>query len=175
MYTWNDFLNSIPTSGMLDYDGTLQEYLIALWQIIEKSHGELVSLELIYKALDDATKLEPMEFKDEWLNYDKLPDDYEPTKKDNGYEYLKRTILFQIADLQRMKKAGTLDLDPEALYFGVRSPTGHSWYNFHVRNFFSCAIAGFRSYGSQIGMPLNSTECSWQNLAVILHLGQIYE
>ena len=187
--TLNDLLISIPTSGMLKYAGSLEEYLRGLWRVVEKNRHQTPSAALIEKMLNEAAIVEPTPFDEDWFRYEQPP--YDQTyqeENDNSFEYLKRTLLFQIADLRRMREAGTLNLSPITLFGGVDSSSGNRWYNFHVVDYFECGERGYRSHCENfgvrnewlkgfppIGRPINSTECTWRDLAELLEFGRVYE
>ena len=141
---------------------TLEEYLRALWLLVQAHRQEPVTWAVISELLTAAFSAEPAAFDQSWLRYKSPPF----SQKREGFAYLQHMLLYQIADLHRMREAGTLNFDATTLYFGVDSPTGHRWYNFEINGFFECAFSGAEG---------NLEESSWENLAELLYLGQIYE
>lgn len=147
------------------HDRSLEEYLRALWRLVQTHRNEQVSWTLIGSILTQAFTTEPLAFDPHWLHYDAPP-----LQEDvpDPYAYLQQMVLYQIADLHQMQNAGTFSLSRAILYGGVDSPTGHRWYNFSTESYFECAFSGAEEK-NQI------EECSWADLADLLYLGQIYE
>ena len=163
---------------------SLEEYLRSLWFVVSDFKDAVPSCDLILTCLQKAFDTTPLAFNNNWLGY-KKPLDWgdedgiyvlygwdEKNKRPvvtqqgiTGFEILKHTILFQIADLHRMKDN---ELKNEFRYLGVISPTGNSWYNFDVFTYLECGTTPFN-----MEMPL--TNCDWDLLASILKLGRIYE
>jgi hypothetical protein len=163
LHTLADVQAAVPWDQ--PYDRSLEEYLRALWVLVQSHRSEQVSWTLIGSILTDAFTIEPLAFDPQWLQYN------EPPLRKNisdPYAYLQHMLLYQIADLHRMQEAGTLNLSPVTLYGGIDSPTGHRWYNFSTESYFECAFSGAEE-GNQ------SQECDWDSLADLLYLGQIYE
>jgi hypothetical protein len=85
------------------------------------------------------------------------------------FRILKHTILFQIADLYRMR--GNQLADPHQ-YFGVESPTGNDWYNFEASDYLERGTSTVIGHGDD-DIPFE--KCDWVALAEILELGRLYE
>ena len=86
------------------------------------------------------------------------------------FRILKHTILFQVADLYRMRDN---QLKDEYRYFGVKSPTGNSWYNFDVFTYLECGTSGMEDHAQDVEAEFAG--CDWVFLADILELGRLYE
>jgi len=144
---------------------SLEEYLRALWSLIEQAQTQPVTYALLGQLLHDAFLVEPVPFQQMWLQYETPPDLHED-ETEEAFSVLQRMICYQIADLHRMAQAGLLE--NEWRYYGIDSPTGHRWFNFDPSTYLECAPQSIREDG--VG-----TEASWIDLAILLWLGQIYE
>jgi len=171
------------------YQRSLEEYLRSLWAVVHRSRDVPVTEALLVTILRDAFSVEPPPFQADWLAYQQ-PLDW--TYQDTGYVWgnmlfedgqpilhvggtidsfaiLHHTLLFQIADLYRMR-------DQQAhnplRAVGVISPTGNSWYNFDVYSYLECAVAGM---DSERIAAFSSSEWDWVDLACLLELGRLYE
>ena len=177
------------------FEGSLEEYLRALWSVIEQHRHDPVSPDLVASLFWRAFAAQPTPFDESWFEYDRLP----PLRSKEAigqYEYLKQTIVYQIADLRRMDQAGLLECDLSALWGGIDSPSGRRWYNLSLGDFLESAARGFYDHcealdqkpslpfsegqasGAHrplIGRELESQQCSWADLADILSLGQLYD
>jgi len=177
------------------FEGSLEGYLRALWSLIEDHSQDPVSPALVGALFWRAFATQPMPFDESWFDYDRLP----PLRSKEAighYEYLKQTIVYQIADLRRMDQAGLLDRDPSAFWGGIDSPSGRRWYNLNLGEFLESAARGFYDHCEAldqkpsfpfsedlasdadrplIGRRLESQECSWADMADILSLGQLYD
>ena len=138
------------------YNGSLEEYLRSVWMLINKYKEHNVSYSLIGSIIREAFHTSPAEFQSTWLDYTTPPPFQEVMSTRNNitksssnlnkhkkvdFNLLKRTILFQIADLHRMKDN---ELKNEMRFFGIVSPTGNSWYNFDIFSYLECAIRGIQ-------------------------------
>ncbi len=143
---------------------SLQEYLQSLWGLLQPLAGQKVTYGLLARCLEQAFLAPSVPFDEAWLEY-REPPDLEDDSADT-FAILRQMIWFQIADLHRLAQIGKLD-DPHR-YLGLRSPTGHSWYNFDPSLFLECAVQSMEEDGF-------ATEADWLDLAILLWLGQIYE
>ena len=113
-----------------------------------------------------------------------------------GYEYLIRTLKCQIADLHQMYQQRQ---ECDTRWGPVESPSGHRWYNLDLVGYLECGARGFADHSRadisvsfddeaagwweleiplieyEIGRPLDSEVCYWEDVAEILRLGQVYE
>ena len=144
---------------------SLEEYLRALWSLIQQAQAKLVTYALLGQLLHDAFLVEPLLFDEMWLQYE-APPDLDEDENQNSFPVLQQMIGYQIADLHRMDQAGLLE--NEWRYYGIDSPTGHRWFNFDPSSYLQCAVQSLQEDGV-------STEAGWINLAILLWLGQIYE
>jgi len=162
---------------------SLEEYLRALWSLA-KDHGQPeIMLPLFLNWIENAFATPAPEFDSSW---NKVFPDFE--KDWDSYEDWHSMILFQIADLRRIKNAG--QLSDKFRYFGLQSPSGESWYNFDPFTYLECAIRGvFGGYeegevivlippqeGESGNSPVFEIKAlSWGTFAKLLYFGQIYE
>jgi hypothetical protein len=154
--------------GTFNYEGSLEEYLRALYSLVQEHRHSEVTWGLLAQLLIDANFHEPPPFDERWLNYTSPPDlsIRETAQVQDDYGYLEHMLLYQISDFYQMNILGVLD-SPE-IYFGVTSSNGYSWYNFHPETFWGCALGGLNRNST-------SLRCNWADLAILLWLGQIYE
>lgn len=157
----------------------LEEFLCGMWGSILKNKDKKPTWEMFLQIISDAWTGTPMEFDDSWMEIKKSADSVEietGTELDD-FEYLQGTILYQIADLNRMRDAGYYEKDPTELFFGVSSPTGARWYNWSPESFISCAIAGMTSHSQNENsiIHVDDEQVTWRDLASLLYLGQMYE
>lgn len=146
----------------------LEEYLRSLWLLVSQGKSKTLTCEQAAIWFDGAFKTLPPPLEESWF---KIPN----VEKEiflNFHDW-EKLILFQIADLRRMKQAEMLD-DPHK-WLGIRSTTGESWYNFHPLDYLECGVRGVID-NIECGSLKNKTdEFSWQAFSVILVCGQIYE
>ena len=168
------------------YKGSLEEYLRSLWVVVNEYKDLGLNFNQLASIIGHAFKTEPPPFDNQWLSFENpLTWNY----RDNTYviekleghqvkivatnvddfDILKHTLLFQIADLYRMRDN---QLKDKYRYYGIDSPTGNTWYNFDVFTYLEC---GTRGMDDNTGNASASTECDWVTLAFILELGRIYE
>jgi hypothetical protein len=180
-------------STLHEYEGRygepLETYLRSLWGLVRQAKDEEPAFALFAKLIHDAFQACPVEFAHQWLKFEAEPD-WLPDEEgylirswtDVGavviaravpaFEILERTMLFQIADLNRMPEQ--IQTDP-LRYFGRDSPTGTPWANFDVFTYWECATAGFIA---KLEVPLHQwrfQRCDWATLALLLSLGRSYE
>ena len=94
-----------------------------------------------------------------------------PTDPRDAFQTLTETLLFQIADLHRMKRH--LANDPWEL-FGTWSPTGHSWQNLDPYTYLESGTTLFDEPGFD-GSEAGEAPLDWVELAAILEWGRFYE
>jgi hypothetical protein len=157
------FISSLAET-YADHPRSLEHYLRALWAGVEEHKSDPVRYALLAQLLAEAYTREPLPFDTRWLARSTPPDEYFSTA--DAYEYLRRMLMYQIADLHKMDQAGMLD-NPHR-FLGINSPTGYIWYNFHPSEYLGCATGGLREDSLDV-------ECNWGSLAKLLWLGQIYE
>jgi hypothetical protein len=147
------------------YVGSLEEYLRALWGLIQPHQDSLATFALLAELLRDAFTAEPLPFDENWLMYTHPPSLYCESGEFilDDFAILHQMICYQISDLHLMAQAGILN--QPFIHLGVDSPRGHRWFNM-LRPFI------YLEHGVQCG---GETTCTWETLALILWLGQIYE
>ena len=67
----------------------------------------------------------------------------EETEHLSAFAYTQAVILFQIAELHRMKDK---ELHNEMRSFGITSETGYDWYNFNPLDLLECGARGLCDY-----------------------------
>jgi hypothetical protein len=184
---FRNFVLDVLQAHEQTYRRSLEEYLRSLWVLIAQYQNQPVSHTLIGRMIAEAFATEPAPFDQAWLNYEQplnfsYRDGRYVLEELDGYEVniiedyvdelriLKHTILFQIADLHRLK--GNQLVDPHR-YFGVRSPTGNDWYNFEARDYLERGTGIAIANRGDDDVPFEG--CDWVALAGILELGRLYE
>ncbi len=162
------------------YKSDLRHYLRSLLALLLQAKNEPVTFQLLHDLIVDAFKSDPVDFDPSWLEvtnpeHELFDDDDEyltDLSKEEQFDIAVRMIQFLIADYHRMKEAGLLDQKPSILYFGIDSPTGWRWYNFHPLNFVE---QGLRGHQSEICPEPERNWAEWRTLAFIVIDGSIYE
>ena len=147
--------------------GTLEEYLRSLWGLISKHDGPEPTNGVIARLLADALNAGPAPFNDAWLAVSEPAD--RAMMKANPFDGVRRTLVFQLADMRRMQAADLLD--PEKMHLGVTSPTGHKWNNFETLDYLDCAMAAIGEIYGELKKP----PTGWTLLEMILDQGRVYE
>jgi hypothetical protein len=148
---------------------SLEEYLRAFWLLVQTNQNAKASFTLFANMLSQALTSPIASFDNDWLNYTAPPPEIGYSQPvEDGIGFLKKMLLYQIADLHRMKEEGVLDQPPHILWLGTSRKGGRTWYNFLPSTFLSCALGGLNANSE-------TTDCDWSILAVFLWLGQIYE
>jgi hypothetical protein len=152
----------------------LEEFLRGMWGAALNNRDVKPTWELFVQIISDAWTNQPLHFDETWLEIKESADDIETKTEINlgDFDYLRGTILYQIADLRRMRIEGYFERDSVTLFWGVQSPTGASWYNWSPESFLECGTRGM--IGHQ-GKDYSLVGCTWRDLAELLYLGQIYE
>jgi hypothetical protein len=145
----------------------LEEYLRALWGLVQQAQTQRVTYTLLGQLLHDAFLVDPLALDETWFQYETPPDPFEEEEEmERAFSLLQRMICYQIADLCRMAQAGLLE--NQWRYFGIDSPTGHRWYNFDPSSYLECGAQSLREGDTQ-------TEARWADLVRLLWYGQQYE
>jgi hypothetical protein len=164
----------------------LEEYLAALYALVDQYKEQEMSPELFIQILSEAFTIPPTPFKKEWLNCNTPPHDNgnirkftNPIFKDNldrtfytniqDIQFTLEVLKFQIAELHKMRDK---QLKNEYRYFGITSETGHEWYNFDP---FSNLECGARCLLNNSDNEDEDTEINWQTIGILLEDGRIYE
>lgn len=144
---------------------SLEEYLRALWGLVQQTQARPVTFALLGQLLENAFVAEPLSFDEAWLQYDEPPD-FHNIENMQAFSVLQQMICYQIADLHRMHQVHLLE--NKLRFLGIASPTGYTWYNFDPSGYLECAARGVQENGI-------ATDAGWIDLAILLWLGQIYE
>ncbi len=162
-----DFLSDLTTRAQ-SFQGSLEEYLRGALRALHAHEHDTPSTSLIVGILAEGLTIEPAPFDEAWLIY-KEPGDIISTpgwSSPEPFQDALRLLRFQIADLRRMAVTDALDNPYRSM--GINSPTGHTWYNFDPQAFLDCASYGIKS-------STEPADFTWEDLAIILWLGQIME
>ncbi|MBV9469015.1 MAG: hypothetical protein JOZ57_07185, partial [Abitibacteriaceae bacterium] len=164
-----DFIiNELLPTHARSYTGSLEEYLRALLAVVNRYQHAPCSCALLIRILKESFSCEPLPFNSDWLVYTAPPDmdsTQPPSEKlMDEFELLRRTLLFQIADLHRLTARHQIN---EYAGLGVISPTGHSWYNFDPASLFDCAMSGQEDGALAEFKTAAARDCSWSTLAAI--------
>jgi hypothetical protein len=166
--TTGDFRNSVlllANGRAITTPKSLEEYLRALWNLLQQAQTHQVTYALLAQLLDEAFLAKSLPFDETWLQYS-APPTLDEDDNARAFSVLQHMICYQIADLHRMAQTGLLE--SEWRYFGMDSPTGHRWYNFDPSSYLKCAAQTLREDGI-------SLDAGWIDLTLLLWLGQIYE
>ena len=162
-------------------DRDLETYLLALFSLIEQHKDERVTHELVFDLLGKAFTNSPNILDPEWLNCNNPPDCSEwqfkytqaITKVEDAtlsgltpYTFTLEMVKFLIADLHKMRGK---QLEDENRYFGIRSETGHYWYNFDPFSILRCGSACMYDNRWDI------SDLDWSFMGLLLDHGRQYE
>ncbi len=170
----------------------MEDYLRALLSLCLSKKNETPSIHLFYTMLDEAFTASPLPFEDEWLRVTKSPDENQFMYKftnpalfiatnlavninDPNFDFLQQVLIFQIADLRRMRDK---ELKDEYRYFGIDSPTGNRWYNFDPFTNLECGLRCLEDNADmedEVGQPAEPMPVTWKTLGQILEMGRVYE
>ena len=176
---FGDFVKTME-AAYSDREISLEEYLTNIWFDVLKHKEEAVTCELIFSILERAFVSQNHGFDDEWLAYTKPADIHydEKTHKviledgTSDFLLLKQTLLFQIAELHRMKERGDLNLPDYDLYGGIETPSGYRWYNFNPILYLKVIHIHCFPEESVVDRDHN---LDWLNLEGMLEVGRTFE
>ncbi len=168
------FMFALASSYAIDYQNSLEEYLRALWILIDKYQKEPVTARLLARLFAEAFWQDLGAFDEEWRRNPAILYD---TDLDGDYEYLQHALITQIVELNNASKG------PQEK--GLIS----NWSNLKVEDYLAAAAGGFQAHSRkttakvkrtsdswrEIGRSLESTECIWRDFADMLELGKSYE
>ena len=180
------------------YKNGLAEYLRSILLSVRKHRHYRPTYLLFARILEEGFNTPPIAFEQEWLSRTRPPGNpwwtlrrdhvepivqhNDPTQSYSDFQCLEETLLFQIAELCRFseKKPGDYGQYSEYArdykYYGLESPTGHTWYNWDPFTYLECAMAGFISPLEEDRFDDTTLgKCKWATLAAILELGRTYE
>ncbi len=160
-----------------------EEYLLALYKIIEKNKSSKLTYDLVLKMLKEAFTAIPAEFNNKWLNCIAAPDENRISKKFTNpdisdaidksntsnlspYNFTIEVLKFQIAELHKMRDK---QLEDEYRYLGIKSETGKYWYNFDPLGSLECGARCMEDNDTEF----NSLD--WSFIGELLENGRIYE
>jgi len=161
----------------------LETYLLAVMKNVIQEKNQTMTYELTLEILKNSFTSEPITFQKEWLKIDKTPDSnrmnkkftnpqisasFDKTNHSNylGFDFTLAVLKFQIAELHKMRGK---QLENKFKYFGLRSETGHYWYNFDPFGNLECGV------NCMIDNQENPTELDWSFIGELLENGRIYE
>ena len=147
------------------YGESLEAYLRSVLRVVIRHRAEQPTWQLLARIIAQAFETLPASFNRAWLLY------AEPTasaaqstdSSADSFGKVLHLLRYQIAELHRAAKTGTLDnrfRDGE-----IDVPAGQRWLNYAPATFLECATNGM-SAGQ------TDTQCSWSALAAFLRLGQ---
>ncbi|MFT0212279.1 hypothetical protein VQ643_06635 [Pseudomonas sp. F1_0610] len=164
---------------------SLEEYLLALYQLLPNSPSAPCSHEILLQLLEHAFTAPFTPYANQWDKVKVPVDDDEmvwlkfthPDVKnhvskpqlDSSLDYTKQVIQFQVKELHSMRGK---QLDNEYRFFGISSDSGHTWYNFTPVDNLSCGFAGL---SDNLEDEETSFNISWGFLGLWLEMGRIYE
>jgi len=169
VYELRDLVELMLEEPETDCGRSLEQYLRALWYLVQEHQTTDITYDWVATALRRSFSVDPAPFEVSWLDYTDPPDEGQVR---DDFEFLRRTVLFQIADLRRM--AGRQLNDPYR-ELGVQSSTGSTWYNFEPHLYLECAMRGFIDNLKVGRWTEYERHCTWRTLAIVLELGRLYE
>jgi hypothetical protein len=183
----HDFVSNLHHQKKEEVKYSVEEYLLALWTVINKYRSEDVTGNLLARVIVEAFDVEPAEFNERWLEYNyaysgwqKDGNQYLPYKYDaaigesyfikrrlSDFELLRDVILCQIADLHRMK-----DSSPSKLTISYQSPTGIYWRIFPLPGVFYYLLGGITQM-FELNPDGSLSESDWADLAILLQFARL--
>ncbi len=184
--TQNEFYTQISALDKKFKNRDLECYLLALYLMVDKYKDAELDAEKLLYLIQTAFSSEMVEFNEDWFSITHAPDrnimnrkftnpeikshfDKEIISDKTGIEFTFSVLRFQIADLHKMRDK---QLKDEMRYFGVRSETGNSWYNFDPFTNLECGARCIMANEENEDQELMIT---WQTLGELLEMGRIYE
>ncbi len=148
-----------------DNEPPLQDYLRALYKLVQDKKEEQPTLMLFALLLEQSFTAEPLPFCKTWVRHESPP----PKRGlKSDFEYLSYVLEFQIAELKSMENGA---LSNENRYFGVTSPNGNGWYNFDATMNLECGVRGYLQQTNKT----QQNKVTWRTLADILEIGRFFE
>lgn len=163
--TYDEFYNCIEQLPKEVTNRDLESYLSALYRIVTPHQNTPFSPTLCLELLKEAFSAKTATYEEQWTSIHSMP---EETEHLSAFAYTQAVILFQIAELHRMKDK---ELHNEMRSFGITSETGYDWYNFNPLDLLECGARGLCDYiGEDETIPND-----WHFLGHLLDLGRYYE
>ena len=163
--TYDEFYNCIEQLPKEVTNGDLEAYLLALYGVVEQYKEIPFSPTLCLDLLKEAFSAKTATYEEQWTSIRSMP---EETEHLSAFAYTQAVILFQIAELHRMKGK---ELHNEMRSFGITSETGYDWYNFTPLDLLECGARGLCDYIGEDEIIPND----WYFLGHLLDLGRYYE
>lgn len=145
------------------WEGDLEKYLRGILQSTETHLNEKPSLKLFLEIIEEAFKGNVADFKEEWMEYKNPPNE----DRMDELQYVKEVIIFQIADLRRIKD----EVEDNPKYFETTSPSGNQWYNYHPFAYLECSAAWLVDSKALC----DEDEADWYLFGRLLEMGRLYE
>lgn len=152
----------LQTKGNV-YEHSLEYYLRSLYKNVLQHGNHTMSYSLLGKLLEESFTTAPMEYEEQWGQYNRPPSADTATE---GAAYAKEVLLFQIFDLRDMERQ---EQENQYRFLGTTSRTNHTWYNFDIFSYLECAASGLEDH---LG---DETYCDWFTFGKFLELGRLYE
>jgi hypothetical protein len=163
----------------------LEDYLRALYSIVQREQTQSMTEELFFTILAEAYSEEPAPFCDAWLTRTESPDRNtlirkftnsefrdlvsHPVVTDvSGIDFTIAVLEFQIAELHLMRDK---QLKDDQRYFGIDSEAGNRWYNFDPNANLECGARGLEDTYEGGGEP----QYTWGLIGELLETGRVYE
>ena len=163
--TYDEFYNCIEQLPKEVTNRDLEAYLLALYRIVTPHENTPFSPTLCLDLLKKAFTETPVLYNEQWTAIRTMP---EETEYLSAFAYTQAVILFQIAELHRMRGK---ELQDKQRYMRITSETGYDWYNFTPLDLLECGARGLCDYiGEDETIPND-----WHFLGHLLDLGRYYE
>ncbi len=162
--TYDEFYNHIEQFPKEVTNRDLETYLLALYSLTTQHKDNIFTATLCLELLKQAFTETPVLYNEKWTTIRTMPE----TDSMSAFDYTQAVILFQIAELHRMRGK---ELNNEMRSFGITSETGYDWYNFTPLDFLECGARGLCDYIGEEETIAND----WYFLGYLLDLGRYYE
>ncbi|GJH41114.1 hypothetical protein RCZ04_16640 [Capnocytophaga sp. HP1101] len=164
--TYNEFYNYIEQLPKKVANRDLEAYLLALYGLTLQHKEEVCTPILCLELLEQAFTATSVPYNESWTAIREMPE--AEGREVDTFAYTQAVILFQIAELHRMRGK---ELQDKQRYMGITSETGYDWYNFDAFSLLECGAQGLSDYiGKEENIPND-----WCFLGDLLDLGRYYE
>ena len=162
--TYDEFYNHIEQFPKEVTNRDLETYLLALYNLTTQHKDNIFTATLCLELLKQAFTETPVLYNEKWTTIRTMPE----TDSMSAFDYTQAVILFQIAELPRMRGK---ELQDKQRYMRITSETGYDWYNFDAFSLLECGAQGLSDYiGKEETIPDD-----WHFLGDLLDLGRYYE
>ncbi|MGB1250404.1 MAG: hypothetical protein ACPG8W_07210 [Candidatus Promineifilaceae bacterium] len=168
-YEFSAFIHDLQQQSQR-YRYPLETYLRSLLALILRSQrNKHFSYTFIAQLFLDAFSQPPIPFDDTWHTFNAPPTALLYGRDDSlpPFAVLRELLLYQIADLRLLEKHGNLNLPDGVPFLGIDSPTGNRWNNVRLDQFLIGCTAAYAE-------GANLTEAGWEDLAILLWMGQMH-